>query len=717
MYNWSLFTEGTNMKKLFISLTILILLIIVAVYGILFTSPGNSFVASIIENKVNEGQKDVSLKVNDFVLTPNDILFKATIDDNSVINIEGKLNIFAKSVDLKYDININDLAKLENLTKQKLNGSFATKGIVKGNQEFAVVEGESFVASGKTTYDISLVNFNPKEILFSMKDAKIDELLHMVNQPKYSTGLLNIDAVIKNADINNLDGVVSSTITNGVLNRMAIQPKANKRAYPPIVYSSKTTTKLSGNIASSKIDFDSSIASLNIKKADFNLKDSSLVSDYKLFVKSLANLEQLINQRFNGNFTASGDVEYKNKNLKLSGISDIFKSNTTYSITTENNKAKEVKVKVTDAELAYILNFLDQPKFAIGKLNIDANILNADINNLDGKVLTTLSDGVVNNAVVNKEFEQKLIDKISFDAKIDTSLDKTIASSIVDVNSSLANIDMKEAVYNLKDLVFTSDYLLSVADLSKLNDVTGQKMRGEILLNGNIKQAKDELKVDGTSKLFGGDLNFTLLNDNFNAKVAGVEVKDLTHMMYYPEIFTSKSNIDVNYNTTSKMGTIKGSLVNGQFIENEFSTIINSFAKFDITKEIYKSVDIDSKINDNIINTLVDMQSKYTRIKVSNSTLDTKKNSINALVKTQIKEYEFDTKIKGNLSNPKVKVDTSKFVKDKIKSKVKEKLEDKLKDSILKDLFNKAPTPQEQIRKPASNEEIARAFKEMFGQN
>lgn len=67
MYNWSLFTEGTNMKKLFISLTILILLIIVAVYGILFTSPGNSFVASIIENKVNEGQKDVSLKVNDFV--------------------------------------------------------------------------------------------------------------------------------------------------------------------------------------------------------------------------------------------------------------------------------------------------------------------------------------------------------------------------------------------------------------------------------------------------------------------------------------------------------------------------------------------------------------------------------------------------------------------------------------------------------------------------
>ena len=112
------------MKKLFFGLTLLIILIIGGVYGILFTSTGNSYVASIIEDKVNEGQKDVNLKVNDFRLTTSEILFNATIDDNSNINIEGKLEIFAKSVDLKYDINIKDLTKLENITKQKLNGTF-----------------------------------------------------------------------------------------------------------------------------------------------------------------------------------------------------------------------------------------------------------------------------------------------------------------------------------------------------------------------------------------------------------------------------------------------------------------------------------------------------------------------------------------------------------------------------------------------------------------
>jgi len=702
------------MKKLFFSLTLLIVLTIGSIYTILFTSFGNSFVSSIIEDKVNEGQKDVNLKVNDFVLTLNDIIFKATIDDNSLISVEGSLNIFAKTIDVNYNINIKDLSKLQNITKQKLNGSFSTKGTVKGDAKFTKVIGNSLLASGNTNYDLSLVDFEPKEILFTMKNARVDELLHILDKPKYSTGTLTIDAVIKDADVNSLDGVITTSIENAVLNTKAVNPKSNQKSTSPILFNIKTDTKLFSNVASSSVDFNSSIANLDIKKANYNLKENSLKSDYKVFVKSLSELESIINQKFNGTFTASGGIEYQNNNLKLTGESDIFKSNTNYSISTENNKPKAVDIKIKDAQISDILRFIDQPKIASGKLNIDANIVNADISNLDGKITTIIKDGLVNNSIVNKEFAQKLKKAISFDANINTTLDKNLASSIVDVNSSIANVDMQKAIYDLKDLKFQSDYLVNIANLSNLYDLTQQKMRGSISLNGNIKQSKEELKVDGNSKLFGGDLNFALLNDNFNGKIAGVEVKDLTHMLYYPEIFTSKSNIDINYNTASKIGTIKGDLINGQFIKNEFSTIINTFAKFDITKEVYKKVEVKSDINKEIINSVLNMESQYTKITVPSSTLNTKNNTINALVQTKIKKYEFDTKIKGNLSNPKVKVDTSSFVKDKIRKKVKEKLEEKLKDSILKDLFNKAPSQQE-IRKPATNEEIAKAFKEIFG--
>jgi len=533
------------MKKLFFGLTFLIATIIFGTYWILFTSPGNSLVATLIEQKVNEGQKEVNLKVNDFKLTTSELLFKATIDDNSIIDIQGGIGVMPISFDLTYNINIQDLAKLENLTKQKLNGSFSTNGTFKGDKTSAKVVGLSKFASSDTRYDVSLVEFKPSNIFFNIKNAKIDELLYTVNQPKYASGLISIEGDIKNADVKNLDG----------------------------------------------------------------------------------------------------------------------------------------------------------------------------------KVVTKVTKGLVNNELVNKQFNQKLVKALNFKAEAVTNLTKTQAITMATVETSMANIDVKKAVFDLKDNSLTSDYLVSVLDLGKLYDVTQTNMRGKLSLNGNITQNKKGLSVDGLSKLFGGKLTFNLVNDDFKANIDQVEIKDVLHMMYYPEIFTSQSDIDVNYNLASKVGSVEGKLINGQFLQNEFSTLINTFAKFDITKEIYESVNLKSDIDNNIINSVIDMESTYTKIVVPSSTLDTEKQTINALVQTKIKDYSFDTTVKGEIRNPKVKVDTSGLIKDKAKEKVKETIKKKIGDKLnLDKLFNKAPKQKEIIPKltpnaEATNEEIAAAFKKFFNQN
>ncbi len=96
------------------------------------------------------------------------------------------------------------------------------------------------------------------------------------------------------------------------------------------------------------------------------------------------------------------------------------------------------------------------------------------------------------------------------------------------------------------------------------------------------------------------------------------------------------------------------------------------------------------------------------------------------MVKTSIKKYTFDTTIKGNLSNPKVRVDTKAFLKNKYGKKVKEKtdkfkkkIEEKLKNKIdLNNLFNKAPSnpsKPENNENNGNNKEIAEAFNKLFG--
>lgn len=490
------------MKKMFFGLTFLIVLIVAGIYTLLFTSTGNSFVASKIEDIANE-QKGVNFKVNKFVLTTSNIEFDASVDENSNIKIFGDLALIAKTVDLKFNIDIKDLSKLQKFTNQKLNGSFKTNGSLKGNQELAKLNGSTNIFKSDTSYDVELKNFEPSNIVFDMKAAKIDEILYFVNQAKYASGNIDINADIKNAKIDSLDGFIKTKITNGV----------------------------------------------------------------------------------------------------------------------------------------------------------------------------------VANALINKNFDTKLKDILAFKGDINTKLVPNSVLTKADIYTSMANVFVKEASVDLNTMLIKSDYLLNISDLSKLFDVTQTKMRGKIDINGDIKKDKD-LLVNGNSKLLDGELKFKLLNDDFKANIDGVEMLKVLHMLYYPEIFTSKSKLALEYNLAKQSGVVQGDLLNGQFKKNEYSTIINTFAKLDLTKEVYEKVALKSDINKNIIKSTISMKSKLTQIEVNPSTLDTKKSLIDALVKTDIKGIKFDTKISGNLTNPDVKVDTSKLLQSGLKQKAQEKIEKTIEKKI-----------------------------------
>lgn len=262
--------------RLFFILTILILVLLGGVYGVLFTSSGNSFVASYIEDKVNEGQKDVNMKVNDFKLTMSDILFDASVNDNSTIKIKGNLDLISQVVDLEYNIKIKELSKLQNITSQKLNGPFFTKGTIKGNANETIVKGITDIASSDSQYNIKLVEFNPDDILLTIKGARIDSLLKLIDQPIFAQGFINIDAKIKNADIENLDGKILTKITKGKVNNEIVNKEFDQKLKNLISFDGDIITNLVKTQAISNIDFNTNLANLDSKKPFLILKMASL---------------------------------------------------------------------------------------------------------------------------------------------------------------------------------------------------------------------------------------------------------------------------------------------------------------------------------------------------------------------------------------------------------------------------------------------------------
>ena len=680
------------MKKFFFSLTILIIFIIATVYGVLFTKPGNNFVASYIENKVNDEQKDVRLKVNDFTLTFNTINFNAIINDNSNINISGDLEILKKKVDVKYDIKINELSKLINLTKQKLNGPFSTSGIFKGDANFSEIKGISNIAQSETSYDLKLVNFEAKNINFLMKNARIEKLLHLVNQKKFVKGDITLKGDIKDADISNLDGNILINIIDGKVNNDVINKEFKQNISSSIYFKSDINAKLTPNKATIKSNLITSLADVVTKKTEINIDSGKILSDYKLDVKNLTKLEGIIGKKLNGNFITKGNVLVNDGKINIDGDSDIFDSSTKYSIRFDDSKIKYVKFNIMNAKIDKLLNILNEPVYADGILNIDANITDAREQTLSGDIKTEILNGKIINPVANTVFNLNLKKEVIFKANMITSLIPNQAITNSTITTSLANLDINKAIFTFKDSSLNSDYELKLPNLSNLYDITSTKMRGSIDIVGDLTSKNGALLLTGKSKLLDGGLDFNLRNDDFHADIKDIQIKKLTHMLYYPDVFDSTAALKVDYNLLKKKGKMEGNLLNGHFIANDFSVLLNQFAKFDITREVYETVDIDTDINELLLTSTVNMKSKNTTINIDKSLLDLEKSTIDAYINTKIKTTQFALKVKGNTSNPKISIDSKNLIKgqvnkqlDKNEEKIKEKLNKVLKGKLGED--------------------------------
>ncbi len=676
------------MKKLFFGLTLFIILVIGSIYGVLFTKTGNDFIASYIENKVNNEQNDVKLKVNKFELTFNTMVFNATIDDNSNIDISGDLQLFKKIVDLKYDIKVKELANLENLINQKLNGPFNTSGIFKGNEKSALIEGVSDIASSETTYKINLIDFEPSNIDFLLKDAKIVDLLKLVNQPVYASGIVNVKGKINNARQNQLDGIVTANISRGKLINDVINKELNQNIASRIGFKSDVEAKLIGDKIELKSDLITSLADVFAHNSVVDLKTNKITSDYKINVKNLSKLQGVIGTKLNGKFILEGNLIVDNGNINLDGKSDIFESNTSYDLKVIDSIPQDVNFKIENAKIDKLLHMLNEPVYAVGDLKVTGNIPNANIDTLKGTINTTISNGKLINEVVNTVFKQNLKKDVSFSGDISTSLVPNKAITNSKLQTSLANLTTNETIFDFKDGALSSDYILNVPSLEKLKDFTGTKMRGKVNVSGELFTKAGSLSLTGDSNVVGGKLNFNLKNDNLKASLKGAQIKDVTHMLYYPEVFDSKTDLDLDYNMLLSKGKLSGSLLSGHFLPNDFSSLVNQLAKFDLTKEVYETVKINSDINNMVLNTIINMKSKNTTIDVTNSILNLEKNSIDAKIKGKIKTTEFGVNVKGSTSNPKISIDTKGLLKEQVNKQI-EKNKDKIKEKLDKALKGK----------------------------
>ena len=462
--------------------------------------------------KTKNGKINPVLMKKDFNVTIPNTSFAMILDaklkgDNIDYNYDLSSNLFKilssgnvvpqpLATDIKYSLNIKELAVLKPIIGTELRGAFKLKGTVKGTKEKLLASGSSDLGESDTKFEAVLKDFTPASVVASVKNLKLNKVLYMVNQPHYTDGIFSMNADISDAKSGSLKGKVVTRITKGLLDSKFLTKQYEfKSPMPRTTFNSTTTTMLNGNTIDTKVDFNSNILNLDIKQARFNMDDSSIKSDYLAKIPNLDKLFFVTGRHMKGAITANGELS-KAKDLDLTVHTKVAGGNIDAKLHNDDFSA-DLKSVGTKG----LLHMLIYPEIFQSTLNAK---LNYNLAQSKGVFSGQVTDG---NFVKNKTFDLiKQYTKFdmyreSFNGDIGANINKENILASLDLRSKQASVKTKDTKINSKTQKIDSDITIQ----AKKNTITAK-------IYGDINSPKVKVDLEKLIKSEAGEKIKTEIN-------------------------------------------------------------------------------------------------------------------------------------------------------------------------------------------------------------
>jgi len=216
---------------------------------------------------------EFSMKL-DAKLKGDDVDYSYLLSSNlAKITSSGKIIPEPLDTDIKYSIDVKELALFKPMTGADIRGAMKLSGKVKGGKSQMLVDGVTDFAGSDTSFKMTLKDFAPQKMNLKMKDLQLENLLYMINQPHYADGTLSLDVDISDAKVGNLKGVVKAGIENGVVDSKYLTEAFEfKTPMPGTSFKLASFTKLNGDFVDTKLNLISSLANLDIENVRLNIK-------------------------------------------------------------------------------------------------------------------------------------------------------------------------------------------------------------------------------------------------------------------------------------------------------------------------------------------------------------------------------------------------------------------------------------------------------------
>ena len=662
--------------RLIIILFLVVLLCLEGVLFVVFTAPGNAMLMPVLNRYLSQKVPQAKIVIRKMRLRPDAIGVIAKINDTIDLKARGDIDLLTQAFDINYTIQTQEI-KTPSFT---INEPISIYGNAKGTPEDMKVHGKGLAFKSKLRYGLSLLEKIPSNIKIDIKDADLKSLLATARQKPYATGRVSLHANMPSFTPLNpqVDAVFS--ITQGHINSVLIRKDFNLTLPAKTSYKTYFILKSEGGRLLFNGSVNSSLVNLALKEGKYHLLSNTLVSDYLISIPDMHKLSSLSGMPMKGTFALNGTMALKQNKLSVEGNTKSFGGKIHFAYAGDRLNATLAKVNN-----ALLLSSLGQPSYLSGETT--ATLTLASIKHLSGD-FSLQSKGQANRKVVKKVLGLDLGKKFLLNTALKGSLKKHTVLATLSAKTSMANLKSTAIRYDIPKTSLKADYHIDIPNMAALQPLTGKVFKGDMQISGDIKRSKD-LLVTGKGKEFGGTIDFTLRNDKLTANVKGATVSKIMTMLDYPQVLEAISQADVVYNLSSASGTLHAKLDNARILPSQLTALLKQFKIIDLSKERFNNSKFDAKITKKRIDFSLDARNKNNFLVVKNGRLIKKTEAIDAKVAMKIRGKDLQASIKGTLQHPRVSLDGSAYLKNKIKEKIKkkygkkiEKAKKKVKDKL-----------------------------------
>ena len=565
-----------------------------------------------------------------------------------------------------FNVDIANLAALEPIIKQKLNGSIKVAGNTK-------------IANGAMEFLDAKINGLGGEILASLKDnelnaniknLKLAQALSLAGLAPLANSDISGTAKITNLnDTKKIKGSANLTLSSGVLNHKQMNALLGSDLSSDVSFNAQNKLE----IASGTLNFDSVLNSPVIENlgakgsytlangdAKINLagKIADLGAIFGSGAKSPANIKA--NVGLKAGELSDGDIDIKGFGGQI--LAKV--------------KGKALNANIKNIKAQQVLAMTTFGALFNGEVNAELSLDGLNLQNLNGRGELSVKNGVFNAAAMSKLLEAEFPENVKFSLNFKPTFTNSVAYFSSNFASDIANISKFDGSYNLQKNALDAAYSANVSDLSKLSFLTGVALYTPLNVSGKIASTNQAINASANSDIFGSNTDITFKSGALNANMKNAKIEQILKALGYEQFYIGTTNMAFDYNTASKLGEFNANILNAHLAKTGLTELISSvLGGRDITTEVYENGVVKGTIKGDIITFDANMHSKRSDINVKQASINTKSKALNIPVSANYEKTDIGIDITGTTDAPKYAL-SSQYLQQKAEQGV-EKLIDK----------------------------------------